>query len=292
MIAASQCDMDRTCEKQLPRLKCVGARMNIQKLSLSIWRKACTFGLPLVGTALVLTACNSKELYSSANSSASSSVANRTSQSALAFSPGDLQVVQFLPPPASAGSGNDALISADDVLDIDVFQVDDLDRTVRVESNCTISLPLVGEVKAAGLTLSQLERSLKARYGQNYLPSPEISVFMKESAGQKVTMEGQFLKPGIYPTNSRSSLLQTVSQAGGLTQLADEDKIFVYRTYPEGKKVANYSIANIRKGAVRDPRIYGSDVVVAFTSGAKVARQNLKEALGLAVSATRIASPI
>jgi len=202
-----------------------------------------------------------------------------------------LQIVKVLPPPPSTGAIGDVRISENDLLEIDVFQVNDLDRTVKVQSNGAISLPLIGEVKAAGLTLVELEAVLKRRYSQKYLQNPEISVFMKESAGQRVTMDGKFTKPGIYAIDSQTSLLQVVAQAGGLTELADEDKLYVYRTYPGGREVANYSVADIRAAKIRDPRIYGGDIVVAFSSSTKIARQNLKEALGVAVSATRIATP-
>ena len=82
-----------------------------------------------------------------------------------------------------------------------------------------------------------------------------------------------------------------MAQAGGFAELADESKVYVYRTYPNGKKVANYSVADIRKGTIRDPRIYGGDVIVAFQSGTKVATKNLREALGIASSVARVATP-
>ncbi len=132
---------------------------------------------------------------------------------------------------------------------------------------------------------------MEKKYNAKYLQSPDITIYMKESAGQRVTMDGEFSKPGIYPTASNSTLLQAVALAGGLTKIADEKKIFVFRQYGAQKLVANYSIKDIRAGENRDPRLFGGDVVVAFTSRSKVAAQNLREALGVATSASRLVVP-
>jgi len=205
---------------------------------------------------------------------------------------GDLRVVEVLPPPANTNNGTDVLISENDLLEVDVFQVDELDKEVRVDPSGKISLALIGPVNAAGKTIQQLEKEIERQYGVKYLQNPEVSVFMKESAGQRITMDGAFVKPGIYASSSNTTLLQAVALAGGLTRLADEKKLFVYRQVGELKYVANYSVADIRSGKKSDPRIYGSDVVISFDSSAKIAAENLRQALGIATSATRLAAPI
>lgn len=205
---------------------------------------------------------------------------------------GDLTIVDSLQPPENSIDGAAQKISINDILEVDVFQVNDLDRTVTVEANGQISVPLIGAVMAAGRTLPELERELENKYNQNYLQNAEISVFMKESFGQRITLDGEFTKPGIYPATNQTTLIQVVAQAGGLTPLSDERKIFVYRKYSYGKRVANFSIKDIRAGNKPDPRLYGGDVVVAFTSKSKIAAQNLRQALGIASSATRVISPL
>jgi len=205
---------------------------------------------------------------------------------------GNLRVVDHLPPPQNTREGADQLISASDILEIDVFQVDELDRTVRVDSNGRISMPLIGVVQAAGKTIPAVELELENKYGVKYLQSPDITIYMKESAGQRLTMDGQFSKPGIYATNSNTTLLQAVAVAGGLSKIADERKIFIFRQIGAQKLVANFSLKEIRDGKKADPRLFGGDVVVAFTSSSKVALQNLGRALGIATSATRLLSPL
>ena len=204
---------------------------------------------------------------------------------------GDLRFVRSLSAPQHVLSGQSQPIFNNDLLEIDVFQVDELDRTVRVDSKGMISLPLIGSVKAAERTVTQLERQLKQRYGANYLKSPEISVFVKESNGQRVVVDGSVARPGLVPVTSQTTLLRVVAEAGGLTELADENKLFVYRKYKTENQVAQYSLANIRKGLSPDPTLYAGDVVVAFTSDRKIAFNNLKEGLKVAGFATRLVVP-
>jgi polysaccharide biosynthesis/export protein len=201
---------------------------------------------------------------------------------------GDLQLVPSLPAPASENGGTQT-IAPNDLLEIAVFQVDDLNRTVRVDDRGQISMPLIGQVSAAGQSSQQLEQTLQARYGQNYLQNPVVTVFVKESSAQSVTMDGQFIKPGIYPVASQSTLSRSIALAGGLTKVADENKIFVFRKMGAQTFVSSFSVAAIRSGKAQDIRIYGGDVVVSFESSGKVAMQNLREALGLAVSARGLA---
>lgn len=232
----------------------------------------------VIVAGLILAACNS----TSDSMSSINEVGN------VGASDGNLKVVEQLPPPPNTNSGADELIAESDLLEVDVFQVDDLDRTVRVDSNGRISLPLVGAVPVAGKTIPAAEAELERIYGDKYLQSPEITIFMQESAGQRVTMDGEFRKPGIYPITSNTSLVQSFALAGGLSDIADESKVYVFRKYGNQTLVANYSIKAIRAGKQPDPQVYGGDVIVSFTSATRVAAKNLREALGIATSATSL----
>ena len=198
---------------------------------------------------------------------------------------GTLQVVKDLPPPPAAEDGSLQKIAANDVLEVDVFQVNELDRTVQVDSIGNISLPLIGEVKAAGESPSGLERKLEAAYGKRYLESPQISVFVEESVGQRAVVDGEVNKAGIYPVTANTTLLGVVSQAGGLKKIADPSKVYVFREFGEQKLVAKYSVKDIRLAKKPDPRIYGGDLVVVFSSASRVAMQNLMDVTGLAARA-------
>jgi polysaccharide export outer membrane protein len=243
---------------------------------------------------IIIYACLLSAMTVAGCTSSTSSTSSLESQFAsIQATGGDgLREVAMLPAPANTNNGADVLVAVNDLLEVDVFQVDELDKTVRVEANGKISLPLIGAVVAAGRTITDLESEIERLYGARYLQNPEVSVFMKESAGQRITLDGEFTKPGIYASSSDTTLLKASALAGGLTALADEQKLYVFREVGGQRYVANYSIKDIRQGKKADPRIFGGDIVIAFRSGTKVATQNLKEALGIAVSATRLASPI
>ncbi len=201
----------------------------------------------------------------------------------------DLQVVDELPAPLNSDGGRLQFIAQNDILEVDVFGVDELDRTVEVDSTGQISLPLVGQVIAAGKTQRQLEAELRSLYGSRYLESPQISVNVKESAGQRVTVEGEVVKAGIYPISSRATLLRSIAQAQGFSKIANPSKVYVFRKRGTQNFVANYDVDAIRGGRRSDPRVYGGDTIVVFSSSGKVAMENLKSVLGIATSAGRLA---
>lgn len=189
-----------------------------------------------------------------------------------------------LPPPdtttASGGyeGGSDYRVGPQDLLEITVFGVAELGRTVRVNSNGQISLPLIGGVQAGGRTIPELERDIGAKLAQSYLQNPQVSVFVKEFTSQRVTMEGALTKPGIYPLTGKTTLLQAVAMAGGLDPLAQLDGVVVFRQVDGKKMAAVFDLRKIRTGAAEDPQVYGDDLVVVEQSGSKSALQNFIKA--------------
>ena len=203
---------------------------------------------------------------------------------------GGLQVVESLPPPANSGGGTEQPLSPSDILQVEVFQAPSLNRTVQIDSTGRISLPLIGNVQAAGRTIRRLEQEIAAAYGRSHLQNPDITVFLKESAGQRVTVDGEVKKPGIHPITANTTLVDIIALAGGFSNVADEEKVFVFRDFGGQKLVANYNMTAIRSGKRSNPRIYGGDVVIVFTHQGRVAFNNLKEALGVASSVGRFGS--
>jgi len=205
--------------------------------------------------------------------------------------PSSLYIVHELPAPDNTRNGTDVLLASGDILEIDVFRVNELNKTVKINSHGHVSLPLIGSISAAGMTAETFESVLENRYGGNYLQSPEITVFVKKSVGRQIVLDGEFSQPGIYTAENNTSLIQVVAQARGLSDLADEQKIYIYRNVGGRKLVANQDLKAIRSGKDADPKIYGGDVIIAFASKQKIANKRLREALGVAVSAARIATP-
>lgn len=239
----------------------------------------------IAGLSVIPAACST-----SANSGASpADVLSLQSTAQGSSGSGGLRLVQTLPPPSNSQNGVEQPLSPNDVLEIDVFQADSLDRTVQIDSAGRISLPGAGTITAAGKTVRGLEQEIEAAYGRSYLQNPDVTIFVKESAGQLMTVDGEVMKPGRYPASANNTLLDSLALAGGFRDIADQRKVFVFREVGGEKLVANYSVADIRSGRLTNPRVYGGDTVFVFTNQSRVALNNLKEALGVASSASRLA---
>jgi polysaccharide biosynthesis/export protein len=190
-----------------------------------------------------------------------------------------------LPPPDSTGAVgaykgvSEYRIGPQDLLEISVFQVAELNRTVRVNTTGDISLPLVGVMKAGGRTVQELEADIAKSLDAKFLQNPQVTVFVKEFTSQRVTLEGAVKKPGIYPLTGRTSLLQAIAMAEGLDQLADLRGIIIFRTVDGKKMGARFDIKAIRSGAAPDPQVYGDDIIVIDQSGSKTVFRRFMESL-------------
>ena len=140
--------------------------------------------------------------------------------------------------PARVGSVGRALrtdyvIGSEDLLEINVFEQPDLNRTVRVSGEGTISIPLIGVIPVNGLTVKETEAKLRDLLGEKYLNDPQITVFVKEAKSKKVSVVGAVSKPGTVEMLGQRSLLEAISEAGGLTQQAGKN-LYVLRPDPSG----------------------------------------------------------
>jgi len=135
----------------------------------------------------------------------------------------------------SAGTSlrSDYVIGSEDLLEISVFEQPDLNRTVRVSGDGTISVPLLGIIPVNGLTTKEAEASLRDLLGEKYLTNPQVSVFVKEAKSKKVSVVGAVSKPGTVEMLGQRTLLEAISEAGGLTQQAGKD-LYVLRPDPSG----------------------------------------------------------
>jgi polysaccharide export outer membrane protein len=111
-------------------------------------------------------------------------------------------------------------IGPEDLVEISVFEIPELSRTVRVSISGQISLPLVGAVRAAGLTPSQLERELTNLLKNNYVKDPQVSVFLKEFKSDPVSIVGSVKMPGLYPIQTQKSLIEVLVMAQGFSDKA------------------------------------------------------------------------
>ncbi|MGO8719744.1 MAG: polysaccharide biosynthesis/export family protein [Acidobacteriaceae bacterium] len=125
-------------------------------------------------------------------------------------------------------------IGADDVLTVNVWHEPEVSRNVPVRPDGKISLPLVGDVQAAGLTPTELQNELEARFSK-FLTDPDVSVIVAEIRSQRINVLGQVLRPGTYALIPPMNVIDAVATAGGLREFAKPNKIYVLRTLPTGQ---------------------------------------------------------
>jgi polysaccharide export outer membrane protein len=170
----------------------------------------------------------------------------------------------------AAPAASDYKIGPEDTLEIDVFQLSDLNRTAQVDSSGRILLPLIGEVQAAGKTSEQLSRDIADQLGQKYVKNPQVTVVVKDAQGQRITVDGAVGQPGVYTLTGPTTLMQAVALAKGPdTKLANLHKVVVYRMQGAQRFTTNYDLQAIRDGKTPDPLIYGKDVIVVDQSGGR-----------------------
>jgi len=120
------------------------------------------------------------------------------------------------------------VIGSEDVLYIHVWREEALSRTVPVRTDGNISLPLIHEIKAAGLTPLQLEEAIAEKL-KGFYENPNVSVTVMETNSFKVYVSGEVRTPGVYRLRSETSILQIIPMAGGFTDWAKQKKILIIR---------------------------------------------------------------
>ena len=157
----------------------------------------------------------------------------------------------------------DYRISPNDLIDVEVLDADNLRRTVRVNAAGAVSLPLIGHVQIAGLTSQEAEERIASRYGEKYLQSPQVSLFIKEFTTERMTIDGAVSRPGIFPLAGQMTLLRALAVAGGFGPIADRSQVIIYRVNEQKKREAFvYDVEKIRAGQSDDPMIKGDDLIV------------------------------
>jgi polysaccharide biosynthesis/export protein len=173
----------------------------------------------------------------------------------------------LLSPTPKLGTAVDYRIGPEDLLEVQVFGVDQLSRTVRVNSNGLVSMPLIGSVPLAGLTAQEAEGAIAEKLASQYMQDPQVSVFIKEYTTQRVTVEGAVKNPGVYPLRGDTTLLRTLAIAGGQGNLSDMSQVVVYRADASGARVGTtFDVERIRHGEVPDPMVLSDDVIVVNRS--------------------------
>lgn len=156
---------------------------------------------------------------------------------------------------------NQYIIGPEDVLHIYVWREESLTKTVPVRVDGKISLPLVDDIQAAGLTPLQLKDALTKKL-QGFVDNPTVSVTVMEANSFKVYVSGEVKTPGVQRIRSEVTVVKLMTMAGGFTEWANKKKILIIRKEKDGDKrmIVNYN--KIIDGEAPDIVIHRGDTVI------------------------------
>jgi len=143
---------------------------------------------------------------------------------------------QAAAPASSATPTNDYLLRPSDLLQIQIFQEEDLTREVSVSQEYTISLPLIGTVDARNRSVRQVEELIRQLYDRDYLVNPQVTLIVVRYAERSVNVIGSVNVPQAvpFPSERGLTLLDAIARAGGFNRLADRSKVSITRTDDSG----------------------------------------------------------
>ncbi len=155
------------------------------------------------------------------------------------------------------------VIGNDDVLAINVWKEPDISRSIPVRSDGKISLPLVGEVQAAGLTPLKLEKDIAEKL-KNYISEPEVTVMVQQVNSQKFNILGQVTKPGTYVIANSPTVLDAIALAGGFRDFAKKKSIYVLRHSASGESrlLFNYKDVSQGKNMEQNIKLQPGDTII------------------------------
>jgi polysaccharide biosynthesis/export protein len=164
----------------------------------------------------------------------------------------------------SAPHNSTYIIGNDDELGINVWKEQELTQSVPVRSDGKISLPLIGEVTAAGRTPLQLEEDIASKL-RSFLTNPQVTVMVLQMNSQKFNILGRVAKPGSYSLSATTTVLDAIAQAGGFLDFAKQKDIYVLREKPGGGETRiafNYKDVIHGKHSDENIRLQPHDTIV------------------------------
>lgn len=161
-----------------------------------------------------------------------------------------------------AAADRPALIGPLDTISVDIFNVPELSREMQVDASGRISMPLIGTVDARNKTADELARTIEDALQGRYVRNPQVTVNIRSSVSQVVTVDGEVKEPGLYPVTNQMTLMRVIASAKGLSEFAKQEQVVILRTVDDQRMAGLYDIGAIRRGAYADPAVYANDVVI------------------------------
>ena len=169
----------------------------------------------------------------------------------------------FNAPPDSLFEQNpDYRLGPTDLVSITVFRAPELTGEYRVDASGNIVMPLIGQTQVLGMTTTEASAALRENLSRRYYVDPNVTVALREGTSQRVTVDGSVGAPGVYPIPGRTSLMQAVAMARGLTPDANPHRVVIFRQIQGQRMVAAFDLDSIREATMEDPQVYSADIIV------------------------------
>lgn len=192
---------------------------------------------------------------------------------------------QGLPPPTAMDMTprpTDYVIGPLDKLDITVFGIEELSRDeVQVDSGGNLGVPLVGTVRAAGLSPTALAANISDGLRAKNVRDPQVTISVAEIVSQVVAVEGEVRDPGVFPVEGNMTLMRAIAKAKGLADFGRANDVLIFRTVGDQRLVGVYDLRALRNGVYDDPEVYANDLIVVGDDPARRMFRTLVEGAAL-----------
>lgn len=189
-------------------------------------------------------------------------------------------IVDYMP------DGQLNLVRPLDVLEVDVFGVEELSKEVQVGANGALDFPLIGSVTAMGRTTQELAHDIEGRLRGSFVLDPDVTLRITERAVQNFVVGGEVKDAGRYPLTEPITLMEAVAIGGGMDRFATRNEVLIFRTVNGERYIGVYDLRGIQRGNYADPTVYPNDVVMV---GDSPARRRLDTVLQITAA---LASPL
>lgn len=190
--------------------------------------------------------------------------------SVLAQTPPPASTPDLPVPVAKAAPVTDSnhILSSQDVVEISVFQEEELGVKSRISEDGTIQMPLIGTVRMAGRSVREAQAIIEQALKKDYLVAPQVSVSIADFAKRRFAVLGQVQRPGTYemPGNEALDLMQAVGLAGGYTRSANPAKIIVKRVVSGAEKIFRLNGKDMARGGTERFRVQAGDTITVEES--------------------------
>jgi len=158
------------------------------------------------------------------------------------------------------------ILGINDLIEIRVYGENELTRIYRVNNSGIIIYPIIGEIKIIDRPIYELSKEIEKKLKKKFFKDPQVTIFLKESNSRKVYILGQIKKPGAYSYKHKLTLLKLIATSGGLTNIADIDKIILKREIDGKINSITIEASLIIKGLIGDLLLAPEDIIYVSES--------------------------